>query len=458
MKFSVDWVLESFPLNEPDIVLATLWAPKTGFVHFWILQFILKAFLPSIFAAGVLAIVLCKLRKWMIPAALVVLLLLFVNVYDSIVFKYEVPISEYVTLLKSNKTKELSQSQFMQDEFFIPNIVSDPSEKRNLVLIFLESMEKNYGSFIPELTELSKKNLSFAFEGVGGLETFATTGTLNSTIAKVTGVPQLDLFHASYFPQVSSIYKLLGKRNYKNVFIRGTSNRFTYFDQFLKNTGIDVAYDISNFDGAINHSNGFDYVADKKLLSYSKEILDKLSKRNEPFSLSLFTVESHYPNGFYNEDCPDVPVDNSDSARYRAVLKCGSREVAEFVEWIKAQNIYDRTTIVLVGDHLFKGKSLAADDTYGKQRSWYNAFINVDSLKKETNPNRQFTSFDIAPTIIEALGYELDKHRMGLGVSLFSDSSKTIVEKIGLDSLNKELRQLKNTIEYQSLCNRRKSD
>lgn len=456
--YSLDWALESFPLNEPDIVLATLWAPKTGFVSFWVEKFFIAALLPSVVSACVLTVILSCLkrgRNFLLPG---LYLFVAINVFDSVYFEYEVPISEYVTLLKSNKTKELSQSQFMQDEFFIPNIVSDPSEKRNLVLIFLESMEKNYGSFIPELTELSKKNLSFAFEGVGGLETFATTGTLNSTIAKVTGVPQLDLFHASYFPQVSSIYKLLGKRNYKNVFIRGTSNRFTYFDQFLKNTGIDVAYDISNFDGAINHSNGFDYVADKRLLSYSKEILDKLSKRNEPFSLSLFTVESHYPNGFYNEDCPDVPVDNSDSARYRAVLKCGSREVAEFVEWIKAQNIYDRTTIVLVGDHLFKGKSLAADDTYGKQRSWYNAFINVDSLKNETNPNRQFTSFDIAPTIIEALGYELDKHRMGLGVSLFSDSSKTIVEKIGLDSLNKELRQLKNTIEYQSLCNRRKSD
>lgn len=448
IKFFVEWVLVSFPLGDPDIVLATLWAPKTGFVLFWVQHFIVKVLLPSVACTTGLVLLLSFVKNFRKLILSGVFLFVIIDVFNEICFEYEVPISEYVALLKSNNTCELTHSPFMQDEFFVPNIVKNPTEKRNLVLIFLESMEKNYGSFIPELTELSKENLSFSFDGVSGLETFATTGTLNSTIAKVTGVPQLELFHASLNPLVPSVYSILKGFGYKNLFIQGTSTKFAYFDLFLKNTGVDYVYDNNNISKEIVKNGSFEYVPDKKIFEYSKK---KIMELVEPFSLSIATIETHYPNGFYNEDCVEKPIDESDSARYRAVLSCSSREVAGFVKWLQSQDFYNRTTIVLVGDHLFKGKSLADEGNPVKRRSWYNTFINVASDKKDVETEREFTSFDIAPTIMEGLGFELDRHRMGLGVSLFSNDRKTIVERIGLDSLNKELRPLKNTIEYQSL-------
>lgn len=448
--FSVEWVLESFPLNEPDIVLATLWAPKTGFVFFWIEKFFIAALLPSIVLASVLTAIqsrLKRVRNFLLPG---LYLLVAINIFDLIYFEHEVPILEYVQMIKSNHVSELKNSAFLQRELVSPQVVQEPVKKRNLVLIFLESMEKNYGSYIPELTSLANQNQSFASEGDGGLETFATTGTLNSTIAKVLGVPQLDLFHAMYFPRVPSIYSFLKKYGYTNFFIQGTSAKFANFDSFLKENKVDYVYDVDNFLGQKYNYDGFDYVSDKKILKYSQKIFREQSSKG-PFSLSIATIETHYPNGFYNDDCMEKPVDGSSSARYQTVLKCSSKEISEFVNWIQQQDSYNRTTIILVGDHLFKGKSLANDDTPVRMRSWYNTFINVDESKRNVRTNRLFTSFDIAPSIMESLGFELNLHRMGIGVSLFSENQETIVERIGLDSLNKELRQMKNTVEYQSL-------
>lgn len=358
LKFSIDWALELFPLNEPDIVLATLWAPKTGFVFFWVQKFLIAALLPSIALASAITAVLIwqqRIRKFVIPG---LYLLVAANVVDSVCFEYEVPVSEYVQLIKSNQVSELKNSPFLQKELVSPKVIHEPAEKRNLVLIFLESMEKNYNSYIPELTNLANQNQTFALDGVGGLETFATTGTLSSTIAKVLGVPQLDLFQASYFPRVPSIYSILKEYGYENIFIQGTSAKFANFDGFLKENKVDYVYGSENISEKKLNYDGFDYISDKKIFDYSKNIFYEQSLK-APFSMSIATIETHYPNGFYNEDCSEKPVDNSDSARYQAVLKCSSREIFEFVNWIQQQDSYSKTTIILVGDHLFKGKSRA---------------------------------------------------------------------------------------------------
>ena len=47
---------------------------------------------------------------------------------------------------------------------------------------------------------------------------------------------------------------------------------------------------------------------------------------------------------------------------------------------------------------------------------------------------------DMAPTILEAIGAVLPKHKLGLGTSLFS-REKTLIEKLGEEALNEELKK-----------------
>lgn len=77
------------------------------------------------------------------------------------------------------------------------------------------------------------------------------------------------------------------------------------------------------------------------------------------------------------------------------------------------------------------------DNNY--ERVVYNAFINSRVLPVN-NKNRVFTTMDMFPTTLAALGVSIEGDRLGLGTNLFS-SKKTIPEEIGLDNFNKELKK-----------------
>jgi len=53
---------------------------------------------------------------------------------------------------------------------------------------------------------------------------------------------------------------------------------------------------------------------------------------------------------------------------------------------------------------------------------------------------RDATMLDVFPTLLDALGFRLERSRAGLGTSLFSDQ-RTLVEAHGIEVLNERLRE-----------------
>lgn len=119
---------------------------------------------------------------------------------------------------------------------------------------------------------------------------------------------------------------------------------------------------------------------------------------------------------------------------------CSSRRIANFITWLRQQPFAATTTIVITGDHLgmqtsyYSGK--IADPGY--QRTIYNAFINPAATPMR-RAGRQFTSFDIYPTTLAAMGVKIDGERLGLGMNLFSGKATLAEELGGIDALNAEL-------------------
>ena len=81
-----------------------------------------------------------------------------------------------------------TKSKFIENHYVDPNSVeiTFPEEKRNLIYIFVESMENTFAdpsagglvtdNFIPELVELANENVSFSnTDGIGGALSFAGT-------------------------------------------------------------------------------------------------------------------------------------------------------------------------------------------------------------------------------------------------------------------------------------------
>ena len=110
----------------------------------------------------------------------------------------------------------------------------------------------------------------------------------------------------------------------------------------------------------------------------------------------------------------------------------------DFITWIQSKDFYQDTVIVITGDHhTMQENFYKIDKNY--TRTIYNAIINSDT-KYITNKNRIFTTMDMFPTTLAAIGANIEGERLGLGTNLFSDK-KTIPEEIGLDNFNNELKK-----------------
>ena len=147
----------------------------------------------------------------------------------------------------------------------------------------------------------------------------------------------------------------------------------------------------------------------------------------------MLTVDTHHVDGYKCDYCGEEYSEN-----YENVISCSSKQVYAFVEWIKQQDFYENTTVVICGDH----KSMDAgyfdrnvDCEY--ERHMYNCFIN-SSVSCDDTKNREFSTMDIFPTTLAAMGCRIEGDRLGLGVNLFSDE-QTLCEKYGTQWLNEEL-------------------
>lgn len=130
--------------------------------------------------------------------------------------------------------------------------------------------------------------------------------------------------------------------------------------------------------------------------------------------------------------------------QYPYVLNCASKQLANFLEWAEKQKWYENTTIAVMGDHpAMVARNVIGYSDEKMERYWLNFFVN-SSVEKKIKNKRKFTSFDMFPTILEAMGVKIDGHALGLGRSLFSDEP-TLIEIYGRDSLN-SLIGMKSTV------------
>ena len=173
---------------------------------------------------------------------------------------------------------------------------------------------------------------------------------------------------------------------------------------------------------------------DKKLFGFAKEQLNEISQNDEPFNLTLLTADTHFQDGYVEESCPKPFGDN----QYANVYSCTDSMISDFVEWAKTQPFYENTTIVIVGDHLTMQRNFM-DENSQYMRSIYNVFIN-SPVQAQNEKNRIFTSMDIFPTTLAALGAKIEGDRLAIGTNLFS-SRKTLAEEMGVEALESELRK-----------------
>ncbi|MBO5442041.1 MAG: LTA synthase family protein, partial [Alphaproteobacteria bacterium] len=326
-----------------------------------------------------------------------------------------------------------------------------PKQKKNLVLIYLESFEQNFTeekyyqkNLIPNLQKLQQKGQFVTnFSNLPG-----ATFSVAAIVASQCGIPirprtqKNDLYTKSHFlPQAVCFPELLRQNGYQTALIKAADITYTDVDIFAKSHGYEKAIGFDEIiqtypeDELESHLGTFDGINDKSLFEYAKKQLAAFNP-DKPFMLTLFSLDTHGPNYFKAPSCPVVFNDERDA------FLCTDKIVADFISWFKTTPYYKNTTIVILGDHLMP---YALNNKTPKKRGTYNAFLNLDnSLKLDTT--KTYSTYDFAPTILESLNIKLDNRAFGLGRSLFA-KEPTLVEQLGFSYLKDALRQKSDTYE-----------
>lgn len=350
-------------------------------------------------------------------------------------------------------------SDFIEQHYVKPDqsLLTFPEQKRNLIYIFLESMENTYAqdtdndgiveNYIPELSQLAGTYINFSdSEGIGGALNFdGTTWTAAALVSQTSGltvkVPLLEGTFGSgdkpYMPGIVSIGDILEEQNYKQVFMMGSVAAFGGREHYISLHG---NYEILDVNAMIEkgklHDDYFEWwgYEDAKLFEFAKEELLELAAGDQPFNLTMLTADTHFPDGYI---CPDCKEDHD--SQYANVLACSSKRVYEFITWVQQQDFYKDTTIIITGDHLTMDPVFLEDIDPDYNRTVFNCIINsaIDPVQQK---NRQFGVFDMYPTTLAAMGVTIKGDRLALGTNLFS-AEKTLTEIYGQDFLNEEIKK-----------------
>lgn len=354
-------------------------------------------------------------------------------------------------------------SSFFEENYVNPKNVSIEfgDDKRNLIYIYLESMESTYSNvsnggsydknYISELTSLANKNINFSSTNKlgGAYQVYGASWTIGALIGSTSGIPYKLIFndngnnefynYKQFLPGAYSLGEILEDNGYSNYLMIGSDAKFGGRDIYFKEHGNYEIYDYySAIDDNIIDSDYYVFwgYEDDILFDYAKKKLLEISKSDEPFNFTMLTVDTHFPDGYLSDFC-----DTDDDNMYLSSVACSSYQVYSFIKWIKKQSFYKNTTIVISGDHLSMN-NYSFDDIDYYDRSIYNAFIN-SGISTSCNKNRIFNTFDMMPTVLASLGADIDGNKLGLGTNLFSCDS-TLSELYGISYINDELNKNSN--------------
>lgn len=468
--FAAKWYIEVYGQTGFDSVLFTLFSGLNGVQSDLISNYLLNSLLPALICTAVVGFVLLYRSKVQIR----------LKAFQKVTFNlYPLrrPMAAMLSLLMCgccvwNAARRVQLPQYFHDlqqqtelyevEYVAPESVNIvfPEEKRNLIYIFLESMECTFFSeeeggglqenVIPELYALatSEENINFSqTQGVGGsCAVTGTTWTIAAMTAQTSGLPlrlpagvDKNEFGESttILSGATTLNDILHAEGYAQALMVGSNSDFGGRKRYFENHGVETIYDIftAREAGLIDE----DYwvwwgMEDLYLYEYAKEEITQMAKGEQPFAFTMLTVDTHHVGGYVCSLCGKEHAE-----QYENVYACASRQLAEFITWLQEQDFYENTTVVITGDHPSMDWNYIQRnvDTDHYTRRVYNCFIN-SAVQTDYAKNREFLSFDMFPTVLASLGCEIEGERLGLGVNLFSGES-TLTEQYGYAYMDSEI-------------------
>lgn len=318
----------------------------------------------------------------------------------------------------------LQYSNFLAETYVTPTDVVAPKHKKNLVLIYAESLEQTY-------TDKSKfganlvKSLEVPFPHTTNFETYKQTPGTGWTIAGILstqcGIPlrPVSMWDSNrsteqtkeFLKNAVCLGDILKEAGYTNIFLGGAGLDFAGKGKFLLTHGYDRIVGRSDWlERGEKNVDGWG-LYDDRLIANAKKEIDALERTGKPYNLTLLTLDTHGPDGRISPTCKNRGVKT-----YQDIVACTADIISTLLHHMKAQGYYKNTDIVIIGDHLSMQSPLNDLLEGDPGRSIYNRFYSNDPLLKNRNT---VLHFDMMPSILYMLGFRFADSRLGLGASGF---------------------------------------
>ncbi len=343
-----------------------------------------------------------------------------------------------------------AKSTYFADNFHPvhPEDVSFPHGRNNLVLLILESTESTLNredvmgeKVMPELDRIARENCSFSRH----MQTFGADWSMAGLTAFVSGVPLIlpgmkeagsgDLTD-DLLPNLPTLLEILDAHGYAIEFLQGGNALFAdqekLFTTHARRASIkDLRYFKEKFRDAPGHIDGWG-VHDEEVFAEARECLANKSGGEGNYALIFLALDTH-------ESDTISPRAGRHWGDARDNFRTLDSQVSDFMKWLGKQDFAQRTTVVLLGDHLIrKSKVGSVALPLPEKRGIYNAIVNSRRQPESPADGRLFASWDYAPTILESIGGVFPDRRMGIGVSLFS-GAPTLLETHGFKTHEREI-------------------
>lgn len=315
------------------------------------------------------------------------------------------------------------------------------TERRNIVLIYLESIENAFAdeTRFGESLIAPVEQATAGWAEIEGLRQYEGGGwTMAGLVSTQCGIPlrsaQAMLDHSArnsigedrgeYMPGATCLGDVLRAAGYHNVFLGGADASFASKGSFLDEHGIDEVKDLTAWREAGETETRDWGLSDRRLLEHAKTEVSELHAAEQPFSLTILTLDTHESPHRY-ESCDAEPVAEAEmsvaDADMAAATLCSMREVAGFIDHLEGEGILDDTVVVVMGDHLKMRAEWASfweelrDDD---DRTIFNRVWSPDGFAPLRGDIDQLSVY---PTLLELTGVRLPDRRAGIGVSAFAE-------------------------------------
>jgi phosphoglycerol transferase len=331
-----------------------------------------------------------------------------------------------------------------------PTLLETPDDPPNLLLLYLESIERTYadetrfGDAYAHLEALGERGR--VFESVYQVDN--TGWTMAGMIASQCGTPlmpagllhdrQMELL-SQVVPGVDCLGDLLDEQGYRLTFMGGASTDFAGKGIFYEDHGFDRVLGREELSTRLED---LDYINnwglyDDSLYDFTLEEIRRLDQESEgPWGVVNLSLTGHAPNGYPARRCLERQGDY-DGIDILYSVECSAWLVRDLVERLEEEGLLDNTLVVIASDHLTMRVSAWESLISGVRE---NTFMMLGSDIPLGRIRRESSMVDVFPTILESMGFKLEDHRAGLGVSLLSPDP-TLLEKHSLESVNTRLRE-----------------